>query len=129
LFACGIATSLQSGLGTRLPLVQSPTFEVLIPAVILNSHSAPNRTNIGVDSQGQKNCTGNECGQLQSDIQPIREVSGALLVSGVLQVLTGISGLWGWILQFCGPMVIAPALSIIGLSCYKPAAQLCSFNW
>ncbi|XP_077303959.1 solute carrier family 23 member 3 [Lithobates pipiens] len=127
LFACGIATSLQSGLGTRLPLVQSPTFELLIPAVILSRQSTANRTNTGVDSQ--ENCTGSECGQLQSDTQPIREVSGALLVSGVLQVLTGISGLWGWILQFCGPMVIAPALSIIGLSFYKPAARLCSFSW
>nr|DBA19649.1 TPA: hypothetical protein GDO54_015452 [Pyxicephalus adspersus] len=101
LFTCGIATSLQSGLGARLPLVQSPTFELLIPAVILSRHSTANRT----------------------------IVSGALLVSGVLQFLTGISGLWGWTLQFCGPMVIAPALSIIGLSLYKPAAQLCSFNW
>ncbi|KAM5124843.1 solute carrier family 23 member 3 [Mantella aurantiaca] len=129
LFACGVATSLQSGLGTRLPLVQSPTFELLIPAVILSRNSAANGTIAGLDSQGQGNCTGTECGPLQSDIQPIREVSGALLVSGVLQVLTGISGLWGWVLQFCGPMVIAPALSIIGLSCYKPAAQLCALNW
>ncbi|XP_018410410.1 PREDICTED: solute carrier family 23 member 3 [Nanorana parkeri] len=127
LFACGISTSLQSGLGTRLPLVQSPTFELLVPAVILSRHSATNRTMAGVGSPGQENCTGIE--QLQSDIQQIREVSGALLVSGLLKVLTGTLGLWGWILQSCGPMVIAPVLSILGLSCYKSAAQLCSFSW
>ncbi|XP_075037130.1 solute carrier family 23 member 3 isoform X2 [Mixophyes fleayi] len=129
LFACGIATSLQCALGTRLPLVQAPTFELLVPAIIFSKYSAVNRTTYGFDVQGSANCTGMSCERLQSDFQPIREVSGALVISGVLQILSGISGIWGWILQSCGPMVIAPALSIIGLSCYKPAALLCSSSW
>ncbi|XP_063788382.1 solute carrier family 23 member 3 [Pseudophryne corroboree] len=129
LFACGIATSLQSALGTRLPLVQAPTFELLVPTIILSKYSAVNRTSSGIDSQASVYCTGMSCERLQSDFQPIREVSGALVISGALQILSGISGIWGWILQFSGPMVIAPALSIIGLSCYKPAALLCSSNW
>ncbi|XP_068103499.1 solute carrier family 23 member 3 [Hyperolius riggenbachi] len=129
LFACGIATSLQSALGTRLPLLQTPTFELLIPAIILSRHSAANSTSPGIDFLGGENCTGADCGQVQNGIQPIREVSGALVISGIFQILSGFFGLWGWILQFCGPMVIAPALSIIGLSCYKPAALLCSSNW
>ncbi|KAG9471374.1 hypothetical protein GDO78_015067 [Eleutherodactylus coqui] len=99
LFVCGISTSLQSSLGTRLPLVQAPTFELLVPAIILSKYNV-------VDDTG-----------------------AALLVSGLLQVLFGLSGLCGWILQFCSPMVLAPVLSIIGLSCYKPAAMLCASNW
>ncbi|XP_073503471.1 solute carrier family 23 member 3 [Phyllobates terribilis] len=123
LFVCGISTSLQSSLGTRLPLVQTPTFELLIPAIILS------RYNAGADDRGLIHCTEMSCELRDNDLRPIREVSGALLVSGLLQVLFGVSGLWGWILQFCGPMVLAPVLSIIGLSCYKPAATLCASNW
>ncbi|XP_071978443.1 solute carrier family 23 member 3 [Engystomops pustulosus] len=122
LFVCGISTSLQSSLGTRLPLVQAPTFELLIPAIILYKYNEVKDT--AADAPGSVQCTGSSC-----DLQPIREVSGALLVSGLLQVIFGVSGLWGFILQFCGPMVLAPVLSIIGLSCYKPAAMLCASNW
>ncbi|XP_067155280.1 solute carrier family 23 member 3 isoform X7 [Apteryx mantelli] len=38
LFACGISTILQTCLGSRLPLVQIPSFEYLVPAVVLSSH-------------------------------------------------------------------------------------------
>ncbi|XP_040297243.1 solute carrier family 23 member 3 [Bufo bufo] len=124
LFICGISTSLQSSLGTRLPLVQAPTFELLIPAIILSKYNDVNETTAGADADGSLHCAGISC-----DLQPVREVSGSLLVAGLLQVLFGVSGLWGWILQFCGPMVVAPVLSIIGLSCYKPAAMLCASNW
>ncbi|XP_056391384.1 solute carrier family 23 member 3 [Hyla sarda] len=129
LFVCGISTSLQSSLGTRLPLVQAPTFQLLVPALILSKYNDVNESNAGADVPGSVLCTETSCEPQQSDLQAIMEVSGALLVSGLLQVLFGVSGFWGWILQFCGPMVIAPVLSIIGLSCYKPAAMLCASNW
>ncbi|XP_018094231.1 solute carrier family 23 member 3 isoform X2 [Xenopus laevis] len=128
LFACGIATSLQSSLGTRLPLVQAPTFELLIPALILNKHPPENETSKN-DTQGSLFCKGNGCEKLQRGIQPVREVSGALVISGGLQAFFGVSGLCGWILQNCGPVILASTLSIIGLSCYKPAALFCSTNW
>ncbi|XP_074949317.1 solute carrier family 23 member 3 isoform X2 [Phalacrocorax aristotelis] len=38
LFACGISTVLQTTLGSRLPLVQIPSFEYLVPAMVLSSH-------------------------------------------------------------------------------------------
>ncbi|NXG82057.1 S23A3 protein, partial [Stercorarius parasiticus] len=57
------------------------------------------------------------------------QVSGAVLVSGLVQVVLGVSGVCGWAAQRCGPMVLAPSLSIIGLSAYKEAAFFCSTNW
>ncbi|CAH2305256.1 solute carrier family 23 member 3 [Pelobates cultripes] len=128
LFACGFATALQSTLGTRLPLVQAPTFELLIPALTLHQHSAGNRTSKN-DTQGSIHCAEGDCDRLKNNVHFIAEVSGAVLVAGALQVAFGASGLLGRILQNCGPMVKAPALSIIGLSCYKQAALFCSFNW
>ncbi|KAE8581382.1 hypothetical protein XENTR_v10024773 [Xenopus tropicalis] len=128
LFACGIATSLQSGLGTRLPLVQAPTFELLIPALILSKHQPSNETSRN-DTTRSLFCQGNGCDKLHRGTQPVKEVSGALVVSGGLQAFFGVTGLCGWILQNCGPVILASALSIIGLSCYKPAALFCSTNW
>uniref|UniRef100_A0A663MWK5 Solute carrier family 23 member 3 n=1 Tax=Athene cunicularia TaxID=194338 RepID=A0A663MWK5_ATHCN len=57
------------------------------------------------------------------------QVSGAVLVSGLVQLALGVSGVCGWAAQRCGPMVLAPSLSIIGLSTYKEAAFFCSTNW
>ena len=57
------------------------------------------------------------------------QVSGAVLVSGLVQLVLGVSGVCGWAARRCGPMVLAPSLSIIGLSAYKEAAFFCSTNW
>lgn len=59
----------------------------------------------------------------------LSQVSGAVLVSGLVQLLLGVSGMCGWAARHCGPMVLAPSLSIIGLSAYKEAALFCSTNW
>ncbi|XP_053327679.1 solute carrier family 23 member 3 [Spea bombifrons] len=128
LFACGIATGLQSTVGTRLPLVQTPTFELLIPALTLSQHLAAERTP-GNDTQGSPYCAGKDCDRPLSTQHLITQVSGAVLVSGALQMVFGVSGLLGLILRRCGPMVKAPALFIIGLSSYKQAALFCSFSW
>ncbi|NXH95350.1 S23A3 protein, partial [Pachycephala philippinensis] len=57
------------------------------------------------------------------------QVSGAVLVSGLIQLVLGVCGVCGWAARHCGPMVLAPSLSIIGLSAYKEAAFFCSTNW
>ncbi|NXL01444.1 S23A3 protein, partial [Mesembrinibis cayennensis] len=59
----------------------------------------------------------------------LSQVSGAVLVSGLIQLALGVSGTCGWAARHCGPMVLAPTLSIIGLSAYKEAAFFCSTNW
>uniref|UniRef100_A0A8C5Q066 CBS domain-containing protein n=1 Tax=Leptobrachium leishanense TaxID=445787 RepID=A0A8C5Q066_9ANUR len=128
LFACGIATALQTSVGSRLPLLQAPTFELLIPAMTLYQHPAANRTNAN-DSREAILCVDVVCDSLKTDVHPIAEVSGAVVVAGLLQLLFGASGLCGRILRSCGPMVKAPALAIIGLSCHKQAALFCSFSW
>nr|XP_033803245.1 solute carrier family 23 member 3 [Geotrypetes seraphini]XP_033803246.1 solute carrier family 23 member 3 [Geotrypetes seraphini] len=129
LFTCGISTALQTTLGSRLPLVQAPSFQFLIPVVILSRQPlALDRThrNGGAGSLGCSELPINSTGSWN---QMIREAAGAVLVSGVLQMLIGVSGLCGFISHHCGPMVLAPTLSIIGFSIYKEAALLCSANW
>ncbi|NXJ73966.1 S23A3 protein, partial [Trogon melanurus] len=135
LFACGISTVLQTTLGSRLPLVQIPSFEYLVPAMVLSSHLSPVSTCIPSLQNSLPGtavasvCPAPHCAVAGSRAALLREVSGAVLVSGLVQLLLGVSGVWGWAAQCCGPMVLAPSLSIIGLSTYKEAAFFCSTNW
>uniref|UniRef100_A0A8D0BXC9 Solute carrier family 23 member 3 n=1 Tax=Salvator merianae TaxID=96440 RepID=A0A8D0BXC9_SALMN len=129
LFTCGISTVLQYGLGTRLPLIQAPSFEFLIPAMILVQHLAPIHQAKGNSTEQPDICSGSDCEIPRNWNQLYREVCGAVLISAVVQLALGVSGVCGWITHRCGPMVLAPSLSVIGLSSYRPAALLCSENW
>uniref|UniRef100_A0A8C3K752 Solute carrier family 23 member 3 n=1 Tax=Calidris pygmaea TaxID=425635 RepID=A0A8C3K752_9CHAR len=62
-----------------------------------------------------KDWQGRRCGRWHSHLCPV--------------LVLGVSGVYGWAAQRCGPMVLAPSLSIIGLSAYKEAAFFCSTNW
>ncbi|NXV16392.1 S23A3 protein, partial [Cepphus grylle] len=135
LFACGISTVLQTTLGSRLPLVQIPSFEYLVPAMVLGSHLSLTSTcitslcNSLPGTAVASACPAPHCTVAGSWAASLREVSGAVLVSGLVQLVLGVSGVCGWAAQRCGPMVLAPSLSIIGLSAYKEAAFFCSTNW
>ncbi|XP_021254340.1 solute carrier family 23 member 3 isoform X2 [Numida meleagris] len=129
LFACGISTVLQTTLGSRMPLVQIPSFEYLVPALVLSSHVS---LGVGADGNGMTMvtvCPEPHCTITESRAASLQEVSGAVLVSGLVQLVLGAVGVCGWAVQRCGPMVLAPSLSIIGLSTYKEAAFFCSANW
>ncbi|KFO69688.1 Solute carrier family 23 member 3, partial [Cuculus canorus] len=129
LFACGISTVLQTTLGSRLPLVQIPSFEYLVPATVLSSHlSVGARTDRNGTNEATA-CLAQHCTITGSWATSLREVSGAVLISGLFQLVLGVSGLCGWAARHCGPMVLAPSLSIIGLSAYKEAALFCSTSW
>lgn len=41
LFSCGVSTTLQVWIGSRLPLVQAPSLEFLVPALVLTSQKLP----------------------------------------------------------------------------------------
>ncbi|NXI43322.1 S23A3 protein, partial [Galbula dea] len=129
LFACGISTVLQTTLGSRLPLVQIPSFEYLVPAMVLSSHLSLGASTDRNGTAMANACPAPHCTVMGSWAASLREVSGAVLVSGLVQLALGVSGVCGWAAQHCGPMVLAPSLSIIGLSAYKEAAFFCSTNW
>ncbi|XP_015490506.1 solute carrier family 23 member 3 isoform X3 [Parus major] len=129
LFACGISTVLQTTLGSRMPLVQIPSFEYLVPAMVLSSHLSPTASTDRNGTAMASTCLVPHCRDTRSWAESLQEVSGAVLVSGLIQVVLGVSGVCGWAAQHCGPMVLAPTLSIIGLSSYKEAAFFCSTNW
>ncbi|KAK2506422.1 hypothetical protein MC885_003526 [Smutsia gigantea] len=122
LFSCGVSTALQIWMGSRLPLVQAPSLEFLVPAMVLTSQKLP----LAIRTPGNSSlvlrlCEGPDCHGL--------EVSGAVVVSGLLQGTLGLLGGPGHLFLHCGPLVLAPSLVVAGLSAHREVALFCSAHW
>ncbi|ELK30532.1 Solute carrier family 23 member 3 [Myotis davidii] len=57
------------------------------------------------------------------------QVSGAVVVSGLLQGMLGLLGAPGHLFLHCGPLVLAPSLVVAGLCAYREVALFCSGHW
>ncbi|XP_058389450.1 solute carrier family 23 member 3 isoform X1 [Diceros bicornis minor] len=138
LFSCGVSTTLQTWMGSRLPLVQAPSLEFLVPALVLTSqklplairtpgnceHRARTQASFVLRLCGEPGCPG-----LESWNTSLREVSGAVVVSGLLQGMLGLLGGPGHLFPHCGPLVLAPSLVVAGLSVHREVALFCSTHW
>ncbi|XP_055473089.1 solute carrier family 23 member 3 isoform X4 [Psammomys obesus] len=129
-FSCGVSTVLQTWMGSRLPLIQAPSLEFLIPALVLTSQKLPLTTKTpGNASLSLRLCNVTSCHGLELWNTSLREVSGAVVVSGLLQGTIGLLGVPGRVFPYCGPLVLAPSLVVAGLSAHKEVAQFCSAHW
>ncbi|XP_051046447.1 solute carrier family 23 member 3 isoform X3 [Phodopus roborovskii] len=129
-FSCGMSTVLQTWMGSRLPLVQAPSLEFLIPALVLTNQKLPLTTKTpGNASLSLHLCSLTNCHGLELWNTSLREVSGAVVVSGLLQGTIGLLGVPGRVFPYCGPLVLAPSLVVAGLSAHKEVAQFCSAHW
>ncbi|XP_053452529.1 solute carrier family 23 member 3 isoform X4 [Nycticebus coucang] len=137
-FSCGVSTVLQTWMGSRLPLVQAPSLEFLIPALVLTNQKLP----LAIETPGNCEhrtraraslllhlCRGPGCHDLELWNTSLREVSGAVVVSGLLQGALGLLGSPGCLFPHCGPLVLAPSLVVAGMSAYREVAQFCSTHW
>jgi xanthine/uracil permease len=105
----GVATLAQTTIGNRYPIVQGGTFSMLGPAlaiiaVLASSNAAPTVM--------------------------IRELQGAIIVAGALEVLIGYLGIFGRLKRYMGPLVIAVVIALIGLALIGvPQITSASQNW
>ncbi|XP_072541172.1 solute carrier family 23 member 3 [Salminus brasiliensis] len=120
-FYSGISTLLQSYFGTRLPLVQAPTLDFLVPALVLLSAQT------GTPEVCRGQCE--KSNEFEGPTHPVREFQGMAVVAGLVQLLVGWSGVGGALLGCCGPLVLTPVLCMLGFSIYREAALLCSDHW
>ncbi|XP_045633526.1 solute carrier family 23 member 3 isoform X2 [Ursus americanus] len=129
-FSCGVSTTLQIWIGSRLPLVQAPSLEFLVPALVLTSQKLP----LAIQTPGNSSLALRLCGRpgchgLTLWNTSLREVSGAVVVSGLLQGTLGLLGGPGHLFPHCGPLVLAPSLVVAGLSAHREVALFCSTHW
>lgn len=124
IFVTGIVTLFQAIFGCRLPLVQGGTISFLVPTLaILNLEKwkCPDKSEISAMTFDQKE----ELWQVR-----MRELSGAIMVASLFQVIIGATGLVGkFAVKIITPLTIVPCVGLVGLTLFEHAADTASKNW
>ena len=108
-FCMGIATLIQqSPIGNRLPIVQGSSFSFLPPTfAIIGLVSAQN---LGWQVM-------------------IQQVAIAIMVASIFEIALGYTGLIGYIKRAISPVVIAPTITMIGISLFALGIPAMASNW
>ncbi|XP_039281057.1 solute carrier family 23 member 2 [Nilaparvata lugens] len=123
IFVTGIVTFFQVTFGCRLPIVQGGTISFLVPTLaILNLPRWQCPAPAVLEAMSFENRT--ELWQVR-----MRELSGAIAVSALVQVFIGFFGVMGLLLKFVTPLTIVPTVSLVGLSLFENAAEAASQHW
>lgn len=125
-FVSGIATLLQTTFGVRLPIVQGggslafvgPTFSILS----LPQWKCPDLSN--ADNSTGSTIDSTEVWQIR-----MREIQGAIMMTGLVQTVIGFAGVVGFFLRFIGPLTIAPTITLMGISLFSEAAESAGKHW
>lgn len=124
IFVTGLVTLIQSIFGCRLPLVQGGTISFLVPTLaILNLEKwkCPDSSVISMMSDDDKT----ELWQVR-----MRELSGAIAIASLFQVIIGATGLVGkFAVKVITPLTITPCIGLVGLTLFEHAAETASSNW
>ncbi|XP_076653662.1 solute carrier family 23 member 1 [Halictus rubicundus] len=123
IFVTGLVTLIQTTVGCRLPLVQGGTISFLVPTLaILNLPQWKCPAPEVLSEMSPENRT--ELWQVR-----MRELSGAIAISALFQVVVGFGGIIGYLLKFITPLTIVPTVSLVGLSLFENAADAASQHW
>lgn len=101
LFMSGVTTLLHTFFGTRLPLIQGPSFVYLAPALAI------------INSPEFQKLNGNNFRHIMKELQ------GAIIVAATFQAFLGYSGLMSLLVRIINPVVVAPTIAAVGLAFYS----------
>ncbi|KAF2321677.1 hypothetical protein GH714_001085 [Hevea brasiliensis] len=101
LFISGVTTLLHASFGSRLPLIQGPSFVFLAPALAI------------INSSEFQGLNGNSFKHIMKKLQ------GAIIIASTFQALLGYSGLMSVVSRLINPVVVAPTIAAVGLSFYS----------
>ncbi|XP_059314812.1 nucleobase-ascorbate transporter 12 isoform X2 [Lycium ferocissimum] len=101
LIVSGVTTLLHTFFGSRLPLIQGPSFVYLAPALAI-IHSPEF---LGLNGNNFKHI--------------MKELQGAIIISSAFQAILGYSGLMSVLVRLINPVVVAPTVAAVGLSFYS----------
>lgn len=143
LFCSGVATYIQTTFGIRLPIVQGATFTFLVPTlailslpqwtcpsdheIIANRFPSTDRNLSFASLWRDRSVSEEEYTEVWES--RMREISGAILLSSLVEVILGATGLIGFLMRFITPLSIVPTISLIGLSLFKEATAPAGESW
>ncbi len=51
------------------------------------------------------------------------------MLGSLFQIAIGAFGLMGFLLNYIGPLAIAPTVALVGIALFQPAASYCAGQW
>ncbi|XP_078512623.1 solute carrier family 23 member 1-like [Lissotriton helveticus] len=130
-FVSGMCTLLQTTIGSRLPILQGGTFSFITPTLAILSlpqWKCPEQNPLSSNGT-YTNVFNNVVDNVEPWQSRIREIQGAIIVSSLVQIVLGFSGLIGFLLKFIGPLAIAPTITLVGLSLFIEAGKKSGVHW
>ncbi|XP_050409384.1 solute carrier family 23 member 1 [Patella vulgata] len=130
IFVSGLSTLIQTIFGIRLPIVQSCSFAFVTPVISLLTLSRWSDCPFNNESLNQTllpeigGAVHRELWQAR-----VREVNGAIMLASIFQVVIGLSGVLGLMMNFIGPLTVAPTIAMIGLSIFEVAYHKSENQW
>ena len=113
MLASGVATLLQTTIGTRLPIVQGVSFAFLGTFFLIIGSAA-----------AEAEAAGQEVGPLA-----MQYIAGAIILGGLVEATIGFSGLIGAVRKILSPVVIGPVIMLIGLALFGVGAPKAGTHW
>ncbi|XP_039120058.1 nucleobase-ascorbate transporter 12 [Dioscorea cayenensis subsp. rotundata] len=101
LFISGVTTLLHTFFGSRLPLVQGPSFVFLAPALAI------------INSRDFESLNGNNFKHIMKQLQ------GSLIISSAFQAILGYSGIMSLLIRLITPVVTSATITAVGLSFFS----------
>lgn len=111
----GVATLIQSTLGSRLPIIQGVSFSFLaaFSSVIIATVLKP--ADEGGLGGGPAEC--------------MQYIAGAVIVGALFEIVVGFTGLIGSLRRLLTPVVVGPVIMLIGLALYGAGAPVAASHW
>ncbi|MEM9417971.1 MAG: solute carrier family 23 protein [Planctomycetota bacterium] len=126
----GIATLLQSTLGSRLPIIQGVSFSFLAAffGIIAATLEAQPIDWAAVNTSVE--ATHEQLTQWQDNgAAAMRNIAGAVIAGALIEMAIGFSGLMGLIRKILSPVVVGPVIMLIGLALYQAGAPVAASYW
>ncbi len=109
----GLATLVQTTIGSRLPIVQGVSFSFLAAFFLIISEVGQEAAAAGV-----------AVGPLA-----MQYIAGAIIAGSLIEILIGFSGLVGVLRKALSPVVIGPVIMLIGLALFQHGAPKAGTHW
>lgn len=124
IFVTGLVTIFQLTWGCRLPLIQGGTISFLVPTLAilsLEKWKCPTDAEIATMNDHEKEALW---------LVRMRELSGAIIIASLFQVVIGATGLVGkFAVKIITPLTIVPCVGLVGLTLFEHAAKTASAHW
>lgn len=109
----GLATIVQTTVGSRLPIVQGVSFSFLGAFFLIIGEASKEAAATGVAS-----------GPLA-----MQYIAGAIILGAIVEMGIGFSGLVGMLRRVLSPVVIGPVIMLIGLALFQHGAPKAGTHW